>query len=151
MRDEGGARERLASQIVVGADVVVAPTWLTHRRALLSMGETRRAVEWTAAAVRVARDAVEVGLERRAELLADAGVEAVAAADVGGFLNGTQALFPVYAYYSTTSNANAAAWLADGTASNAPLGWYTNVVDQLLSNAVSPLVHNTDYYYAYYY
>ncbi|RKY17064.1 MAG: hypothetical protein DRQ55_16635 [Planctomycetota bacterium] len=72
VRDEVGARERLAAQVAAGADVIVAPTWRTHRRALLPLGETRRAAAWTAAAVRVARDALEVGLERRAELLADA-------------------------------------------------------------------------------
>ena len=58
------ARERLAAQLTAGADVVVAPTWLTHRRALLPVGETRQARAWTAAAVRVAREAIEIGLER---------------------------------------------------------------------------------------
>jgi hypothetical protein len=67
LREERAARERIAAQVLRGADVVVAPTWLTHRRALLPLGETRRAAAWTAAAVRVAREAVEVGLERRAE------------------------------------------------------------------------------------
>ena len=46
---------------------MVAPTWLTHRRALLPLGETRRAGAWTAAAVSIARQAVEIGLERREE------------------------------------------------------------------------------------
>ncbi len=55
------ARERIAAQVAAGADVVVAPTWLTHRRALLPLGETRRAAAWTADAVRVAREAVEIG------------------------------------------------------------------------------------------
>jgi hypothetical protein len=72
LRDEGAARERLAGQIAAGADVIVAPTWLTHRRALLPLGETRRAGAWTAVAVRTARQAVEIGLERREEALADA-------------------------------------------------------------------------------
>ncbi|MFV2062950.1 MAG: hypothetical protein ACC726_05480 [Chloroflexota bacterium] len=67
VRDEAAARERIAAQVVSGADVVMAPAWLTHRRALLPLGETRRARDWTAAAVRVARDGVEVGLERREE------------------------------------------------------------------------------------
>ena len=71
LRDEDVARERIAAQIAVGADVVVAPTWLTHRRALRPLGETRRAGAWTAAAVRVGRQAVEVGLERREASLAD--------------------------------------------------------------------------------
>ncbi len=74
LRDEAGARERIAGQVVAGADVVTAPTWLTHRRALLPLGETRRAAAWTTAAVRVARDAVEVGLERREEALVRADV-----------------------------------------------------------------------------
>lgn len=72
VRDETGARERIAARVAAGADVVVAATWLTHRRALLPLGETRRAREWTAAAVRIARQGVEVGLERRAERPADA-------------------------------------------------------------------------------
>jgi hypothetical protein len=72
IRDERAARERIASQVTSGADVVVAPAWLTHRRALLPLGETRRAGTWTAAAVRVAREAVEIGLERREADLDDA-------------------------------------------------------------------------------
>ncbi len=65
VRDAAGARGRIADQVAAGADVVIAPTWLTHRRALLPLGETRRAADWSAAAVRLARDGVEVGLERR--------------------------------------------------------------------------------------
>jgi hypothetical protein len=72
VRDAAAARERIAAQISAGADVVVAPTWLTHRRALLPLGETRRAAAWTAAAVQVARDAIEIGQERREALLAEA-------------------------------------------------------------------------------
>jgi hypothetical protein len=71
VRDETAARERIAAQVAAGADVVVAPTWQTHRRALLPLAETRRAADWTAAAVRVARDAVELGSERREALLTD--------------------------------------------------------------------------------
>jgi hypothetical protein len=67
VRDPRAARGRLAAQVVAGADVIVAPTWLTHRRALLPVGETRQARAWTAAAVRLAREAVEIGLEQRAE------------------------------------------------------------------------------------
>ena len=74
LRAPSAARERIVAQVGVGADVVVAPTWLTHRRALLPLGETRRAAEWSAAAVRLAREAVELGLERRAEDLAEAAV-----------------------------------------------------------------------------
>ena len=72
LRDEGAARERIARQFAAGADLVVAPTWLTHRRALLPLGETRRAGAWTAAAVAVAREGLELGIERREEALADA-------------------------------------------------------------------------------
>ena len=71
VRDERGARGRIAAQVAAGADVVVAPTWLTHRRALLPLGETRQARAWTAAAIGVARDGVEVGLELRVERLAN--------------------------------------------------------------------------------
>lgn len=77
LRDEGAARQRIAAQIVAGADVVTAPTWLTHRRALLPLGETRRAGAWTAAAVSSAREALEIGLERREESLAGAPPEDV--------------------------------------------------------------------------
>jgi len=72
VRHEQAARDRIAGQVAAGADVVLAPTWLTHRRALLPLGETRQARAWTAAAVRLARDGVEVGLERREEALAAA-------------------------------------------------------------------------------
>jgi hypothetical protein len=71
VRDEQAARNRIAGHVAAGADVVMAPTWLTHRRALLPLGETRQARAWTAAAVRVVRDGVEIGLERREEALAE--------------------------------------------------------------------------------
>lgn len=86
VRDARSARDRLSSQVAVGADVILAPTWLTHRRALLPTGETRRARAWTAAAVRIAREAVEVGLERRAA--AGAGAAGSGAAGSGGFAAG---------------------------------------------------------------
>lgn len=72
VRDASGARGRLSAQVLAGADVIVAPTWLTHRRALLAVGETRQVRAWTAAAVRVGRDAVEEGLEGRERARADA-------------------------------------------------------------------------------
>ena len=72
LRDPQAARERLAAQVAAGVDVVVAPAWLTHRRALLPLGETRRARDWSDAAVRLAREAVEQGLERREAALTDA-------------------------------------------------------------------------------
>ena len=59
------ARGEISAQVVAGADIVVAPAWLTHRRALEAVGESRRAHAWTGAAVRLAREAVEAGLERR--------------------------------------------------------------------------------------
>lgn len=80
VRDAGAARARLSSQVAAGADVVVAPTWLTHRRALLPVGETRRARAWTAAAVRVAREAVEMGLEARLQAAAAQDAEGAASA-----------------------------------------------------------------------
>lgn len=59
------ARGEVTAQVIAGADIVVAPAWLTHRRALEAVGESRRARAWTDAAVRLARDAVEAGVERR--------------------------------------------------------------------------------------
>jgi hypothetical protein len=66
VRDRPAVRAEMAGQVAAGADVLVAPTWLTHRRALLPIGETRRAREWTLAAIEVAREAIDAGLERRA-------------------------------------------------------------------------------------
>lgn len=71
LRDGARARQRLVGQIEAGADVVLAPAWLTHRRALLPLGETRRAAAWTAAAVRLGREAVAQGLERREQRAAE--------------------------------------------------------------------------------
>jgi hypothetical protein len=65
VRDLGSARTRIAGQVAAGADVVVAPAWRSHRRALVDVGEARRAREWTLAAVAVAREGVEMGLEER--------------------------------------------------------------------------------------
>jgi hypothetical protein len=67
IRKDAASREAIAEQVLVGADVVVAPTWLTHRRALMPLGETRNARAWTQAAIRLAREGVELGLERREE------------------------------------------------------------------------------------
>jgi S-methylmethionine-dependent homocysteine/selenocysteine methylase len=60
------ARGEIMAQVTAGADIIVAPAWLTHRRALEGVGESRRARAWTDAAVRLARDAVEAGIERQA-------------------------------------------------------------------------------------
>jgi hypothetical protein len=73
VRDPRAARDRLADQVAAGADVVVAPTWQTHRRALLAVGETRQARAWTAAAVRIGRESIEVGLERAIDVTAEVG------------------------------------------------------------------------------
>ena len=67
VQDPVAARDRIAAQIAAGADVVLAPTWRTHRRALMEVGESRRAPAWTLAAVDVAREGVDAGLERRAQ------------------------------------------------------------------------------------
>lgn len=67
VRDAGGARARIAEQVAAGADIVAAPAWLTHRRALMRVGESRRARAWSMLAVEVAREGVEAGLERRVE------------------------------------------------------------------------------------
>ncbi len=71
VQDPAAARDRIAVQIAIGADVVLAPTWRTHRRALLPLGETRQAQAWTQAALTVAREGVEAGIERRAEAEAE--------------------------------------------------------------------------------
>ena len=68
-------------------------------------------------------------------------------ADLGGTLNATGSVFTVYAYWSTTSNANAAAWAADGTKGSALVGTYTNVVGQSVSTPVSGLTRGETYYY----
>lgn len=65
VRDPAAARRALAARVARGADALLAPTWLTHRRALLRVGESRRAAEWTTAAVRVAREAADEGLAMR--------------------------------------------------------------------------------------
>ncbi len=52
-----------------GADLITAPAWLTHRRALMEIGESRRAAEWTRAAVHLAREAIEEASGGRPESL----------------------------------------------------------------------------------
>ncbi len=69
VREPARVRKALADQIEAGADLITAPTWLTHRRALMDIGESRRAAEWTQAAVRLARESIEEGLGRRSEAL----------------------------------------------------------------------------------
>jgi autotransporter-associated beta strand protein len=69
------------------------------------------------------------------------------AAELGGTLNASGSVFTVTAYWSTTSNANAAAWLADGTAGSAPAGSYTNVAGQSVSASATGLTRGETYYY----
>lgn len=65
VRDPQVVRERMSAQVAAGADVLLAHTFLTHRRALARVGEARRARELTLAAVVLARQAAEQGRDRR--------------------------------------------------------------------------------------
>ena len=67
VRDPRMVRSELTSQVEAGADVIVAPAYRTHRRALVEVGESRNARAWTAAAISVAREAVQQGLAGRAD------------------------------------------------------------------------------------
>ncbi len=64
-RDPAAVRERMSAQVGAGADVLLAHTFLTHRRALARVGEARRARELTRAAVVLSREAAEQGQDRR--------------------------------------------------------------------------------------
>lgn len=55
----------MSAQVAAGADVLLAHTFLTHRRALARVGEARRARELTQSAVALAREAAEQGRDRR--------------------------------------------------------------------------------------
>jgi hypothetical protein len=70
-------------------------------------------------------------------------------ADLLGRLDAPQSVFAVRVYWSTSNNVTQAEWEADNTASSAVLGTYTNVVGLSLSNRVSSLTSETQYYYAY--
>lgn len=59
IREPAETRRRLAEQVRAGADAITAPTFRTSRRALAPVGESRRAGEWTAAAVTLAREAAQ--------------------------------------------------------------------------------------------
>ncbi|MDQ3491892.1 MAG: homocysteine S-methyltransferase family protein [Chloroflexota bacterium] len=61
VRDPKAVRERMIAQVTAGADVLLAHTFLTHRRALARVGEARRARELTLSAVVLARQAAERG------------------------------------------------------------------------------------------
>nr|MBA3627696.1 homocysteine S-methyltransferase family protein [Chloroflexota bacterium] len=55
----------MTAQVAAGADVLLAHTFLTHRRALARVGEARRARQLTLSAVVLAREAAEQGRDRR--------------------------------------------------------------------------------------
>jgi len=59
VREPALARRHLAEQVAAGADAITAPTYRSSRRALARFGEARRAREWTALAVALARQAKE--------------------------------------------------------------------------------------------
>ncbi|MBA3851926.1 MAG: homocysteine S-methyltransferase family protein [Chloroflexi bacterium] len=65
VRNAQAVRERMSAQVAAGADVLLAHTFLTHRRALARVGEVRRARELTVAAIVLAREAAEQGRDRR--------------------------------------------------------------------------------------
>ncbi len=67
VREPARVRDEMVDQVVAGATILLAPTWLTHRRALVPVGETRRVQEWTALAVTRAREASDIGGERRGD------------------------------------------------------------------------------------
>jgi len=68
-------------------------------------------------------------------------------ADLVGTLDATQSVFEVTVFWSTSNNVDAAAWLADGTASSALIGTYTNVTGQSVSHSVGSLANGATYYY----
>ncbi len=57
----------MSAQVAAGADVLLAHTFLTHRRALARVGEARRARELTHDAVVLARHAAEQGRDSRVQ------------------------------------------------------------------------------------
>jgi hypothetical protein len=70
-----------------------------------------------------------------------------ATANLLGTLDATATVFDVRVYWSTTSNANATAWLDDSTANSLLVGTYTNVVGQSVSGAATGLTRGETYYY----
>ena len=99
VRQPAETRRRLAEQVGVGANAIVAATFWTSRPALARYGEARRAREWTELAVRLAREAVEEAgrdvlvcgsilpvsedFEAHAGTLADAGVDVLLVEQMG--------------------------------------------------------------------
>ena len=59
IRAPGASRKTLIEKLSAGADVLLAPTWLTHPWAASRVGEGRRSRAWTIAAVGLAREATE--------------------------------------------------------------------------------------------
>jgi len=70
-----------------------------------------------------------------------------ATADLVGTLYGEDSVFDVNVYWGTNDNANGAAWLGDGDASNASVGTYTNVTGHSVTGAVGSLDSGQRYYY----
>jgi autotransporter-associated beta strand protein len=73
----------------------------------------------------------------------------VTTATLGGTLDSTQSVFTVTAFWSTNNNAGSAAWLADGAASSAAAGTFTNVINHSISAAAGSLSGATTYYYTF--
>ncbi|MEM7392372.1 MAG: hypothetical protein AAF492_08475, partial [Verrucomicrobiota bacterium] len=67
-------------------------------------------------------------------------------ADLVGLLDATGAV-SVSVYLSTNNPADAVAWLADTTATNLPVGMFSNVSLQAVTGAVSMLFSNRTYFY----
>lgn len=67
IREPLAVRRLLIETARAGADVLTAPTARTGRRALVKLGEARRAGEWTAAAVTLAREAAAMAAEQAEE------------------------------------------------------------------------------------
>jgi len=68
-------------------------------------------------------------------------------ADLIGVLDATQSVFEVSLYWSTNDNADAAAWVADGAASQLALGTHTNVMAHSITGSIGSLVGGVTYYY----
>jgi hypothetical protein len=68
-------------------------------------------------------------------------------AQLEGVLNATQAVFTVFAYWSTNNNASSSEWLADASASSVLVGTYSNMSGQSLAAAVGSLSSGVTYYY----
>jgi hypothetical protein len=94
-------------------------------------------------------DGVVVTLDQTGVGIANTSASGIAdtTADLQGTLHAMQSVFTVTAYWSTNDNADATAWLADGSASSQVAGTYTNVSGHGVSTSVSGLTGGTTYYY----